>query len=354
LTSTAGKSPTWYSSLVDHLPIAVLRTTIEGQVVYCNRAAVELFGFNTHRSFSSYPITSWYQNKKDRGVYIQNLGERDYLKDFVLGFKKRNGTPFWCSVTSRAIKDGDGTIEYIDAVFRDISAELAPNFSLFQSNEAESPGMNFVVTVDQEGTILTLTHEDGTLLGYSPVELIGSKLPELLTPKCRTIFPQILRQVKQSGKSKGIFTILDKTGGSHHLEFYAIAVAGVHGATVMEIVARDVTEMILMQRAQLERQKFQGVLEMSGAVAHTLNQPMTVISNLLGDLETSLSADPTSTQKLHELKLHLGILGEVLKKIGKIRRYVPMSYVGGIKIVDIEKSSTPHPGFDDDQENPAG
>jgi PAS domain S-box-containing protein len=258
-------------------------------------------------------------------------------------------------VTSRAVKDGDGTIEYIDAVFRDISSELAPNYSLVQANEAESPGMNFVVTVDQEGTILTLTHEESTLFDYPPVELIGRKLPDLLTPKCRTIFPQILKQVDQSGKSKGIFTIQDKTGGSHHLEFYAIAAAGVHGSTVMEIVARDVTEMILMQRAQLERQKFQGVLEMSGAVAHTLNQPLTVISNLIGDLETCLSSDPSHTQKLLELKLHIGILGDLLKKIGKITRYVPMSYVGGIKIVDIEKSSTPmHSGFDDDQENPAG
>jgi PAS domain S-box-containing protein len=351
LSFSPSKPINWYISLIDTLPMAVLRTTVEGQVIYCNRAAVELFGFNSSRSFVSLPITSWYQNKRDRGIFIQHLAERDFLRDFVLGFKKRNGTPFWCSITARVTKDGDGSIEYIDAVFRDISTELAPNYSVFQSNDVESQGRNFVVTVDFEGTIISLIHEESTLFDYASDELKGRKLPDLLTPKCRLIFPQILRKVKQTGKSKGIFTILDRSGNSHHLEFYAIAAMGAEQGKVLEIVARDVTEMILMQRAQMDRQKFQGVLEMSGAVAHRLNQPLTVISNVLGDIEAELADNSPLKKKFFDLKTHIGTLGELLKKIGCIKRYVPMHYVGGIKIVDIDKSSTILNGTDDDQEN---
>jgi PAS domain S-box-containing protein len=352
LPTSVNKSGSWYSSLIDNLPVAVIRTTVEGQIVYCNRSAVELFGFSSSRSFVSRPITAWYQNQRDRGTFILHLSEREYLKDFILGFKKRNGTPFWCSITASVTKDGDGTIEFIDAVFRDITAELAPNYSLFQSNETEPPGRNFVVSVDFEGTILSLTNEENTLYDYSPEEILGRKLPDLLTTKCKAIFPQILRRVKQTGKSKGIFTMVDKSGGGHHLEFYAIAHVAEQG-NVMEIVARDVTEMIMIQRAQMDRQKFQGVLEMSGAVAHHLNQPFTVISNVLGDLETDLAKDPPLQKKFLDLKFHIGTLGDLLKKIGSIKRYVPMSYVGGIKIVDIDKSSTLS-GTGDDQENPSG
>jgi PAS domain S-box-containing protein len=354
MTGSSRMPSSWYSTLVDNMPVAFLRTTVEGQIVYCNKAAAELFGFSCRSDFAALPITSWYQNIRDRGAFIQHLSEREILREFIVGFKKRNGTPFWCSTTAQVVKDGDGTIEYIDAVCRDITAELAPNSSLFQPAEVDSSGTNFVVTIDGEGTILSLTNSENMLFDHPQGEVIGRKLTDLLTPKCRAIFPQILNRVEQCGKSKGIFTMVDKSGGFHHLEFYAIAASNAGRGAVMEIVARDVTEMILLQRAQADRLKFQGVMEMSGAVAHRLNQPLTVISNVLGDLEKDLALNGQVQEKFLCLKTHICTLGELLRKISKINRYVPMNYVGGIKIVDIDKSSTLLNGTGDDQENPSG
>ncbi|MFW6323956.1 MAG: PAS domain-containing protein [Desulfovibrionales bacterium] len=325
----------WYSQLLSNIPVAVLRTTVEGRVIYCNQATLDIFGFDSRELFFQRPVTELYQNVKDRGLFIQSLASKGVIKDLVLGMKKANGTPIWCSVCASTKVDEDGTVEYIDAVLRDITTELGPNYSPFQTQEFEDP-TSFVLLIDSKGGIRSITHERASLYGYPIEEYFGKQLSAYLTTKSRKLFPQFLSQAVQRGKVKSIFTILSKSRQEYHLELYAMSNPG---DDLIEVIARDITDIVNFQKAQMEQQKFQGVLEMAGGVSHRLNQPLTIINNMASEVLYSLEKNSEEQKRMSELYEHLAVLNDIVKKIGNIRKYASMSYVKGIKIVDIDRSS---------------
>ncbi len=103
-------------------------------------------------------------------------------------------------------------------------------------------------------------------------------------------------------------------------------------------LVRDITEEI-ENKERSTKEKFQGVLEMAGGVAHSLNQPLTIINNLLSEVLSGLHPDDRNHQKIMKVDDQIQKLNTIVKKIGGIKKYRAMDYVAGIKIVDIDRAS---------------
>jgi len=81
------------------------------------------------------------------------------------------------------------------------------------------------------------------------------------------------------------------------------------------------------------------VMEMAGGVAHRLNQPLTIINNMVSELLSDSVTGNTNHDKIVKIHHQIQKLNEIVKKVGGINKYEPMDYVAGIKIVDIDKAS---------------
>lgn len=103
-------------------------------------------------------------------------------------------------------------------------------------------------------------------------------------------------------------------------------------------LVRDITEEI-ENKERSTKEKFQGVLEMAGGVAHSLNQPLTIINNLLSEVLSDLHPDDRNHKKIVKVHDQIQKLNTIVKKIGGIKKYRAMDYVAGIKIVDIDRAS---------------
>ena len=204
-----------YAEFVDGIPAAIYRTTLEGKIVYCNRAFANLLGFDAAHELIDSQIIERYYNKKDRGSLIHSILQRGRLFDLPIELKTKSGASLLCAVTAQAVVDDDGMVVHLDGLLRDISGQREHNID----------------------------------------------------------------------------------------------------------------------------QKFQGVLEMAGGVAHSLNQPLTIINNLLNELLVQLQLDEALSPKLLKMHDQINKMNEIVKKIGSIKKYESMDYVAGIKIVDIEKAS---------------
>ena len=99
------------------------------------------------------------------------------------------------------------------------------------------------------------------------------------------------------------------------------------------------TASIEIERERLAREKLQGVLEMAGGAAHRVNQPLTILNNLLNEILSGLHHDDHNYQQIMKIHNQVENLNELARKIRGIKKYEAMDYVGGIKIVDIDKSS---------------
>ncbi|MCP3898200.1 MAG: response regulator [Desulfobacteraceae bacterium] len=96
--------------------------------------------------------------------------------------------------------------------------------------------------------------------------------------------------------------------------------------------------MIELQSALTEKEKFQGVLEMAGAVCHEFNQPLMSISGYSELLLMDVPEDDSQYKGLKTINEQVHRLGEITKKLMKITEYKTKSYLDG-NIVDIDEAS---------------
>jgi two-component system cell cycle sensor histidine kinase/response regulator CckA len=331
------KTAKWFADFINTLPVAVFRESLDGQVLYCNNAFAELLGFRVSSNLVGTAITDFYQNIQDRTSLVDAVIRRGRVQDASLAFKRRDGKTIWCKVTEQAVLDQSGELAYLDGVMQDVTREVKKND---QRSEGKSDVLSdFVAFLDPKGDIIEINQAGAELLGFKAEDLVGKPIVEHVVPRFRDLFSTFLSIVARTGKEEGLLTILDVKGEEKHLEFYAYVDGRVGMSDHIHLVARNVTERIKYQKEQLSKEKFIGILEMAGGVAHKLNQPLTIIRNTTTEVLSSLSPDDPLYEKIVRIHLQVERIHELARKIGNIKKYESMDYVAGIKIVDIDKTS---------------
>lgn len=94
------------------------------------------------------------------------------------------------------------------------------------------------------------------------------------------------------------------------------------------------------QAELLEKERMAAILELAGAAAHEMNQPLTVV---IGNIDLLLSHDKMDEaglrKALEAINRAAREMADIVKKMAMIRRYETDSYVGNIRILDLDKSS---------------
>ena len=101
---------------------------------------------------------------------------------------------------------------------------------------------------------------------------------------------------------------------------------------------RDVTDRIRAEERQRENERLQGVLETAGAVCHELNQPLQSVMGYSQLMELDLPSDHPLRPKLNKVLEAVDKMRRITGKLMKITRYKTVAYLGGSRIIDIEKS----------------
>jgi signal transduction histidine kinase len=101
---------------------------------------------------------------------------------------------------------------------------------------------------------------------------------------------------------------------------------------------RDIAGMAERQNRRVQGEKFQGAVEMAGGVAHLLNQPLTIVNNLLREMLADTAVESPCFDRMLKVQQQVSRMIAITRKIATIKRYESMDYVAGVKIVDIEKS----------------
>ncbi|MBN1931300.1 MAG: PAS domain-containing protein [Desulfobacterales bacterium] len=332
-------SDIWNNEFIDNIPVAIYRTTFEGNLVFCNRALAQIFGFDTVEELIDYPIIDLYRNKRDRGLLIQALTKQGRVADLPLAFIQKTGIPIWCAITATPVFDDDGYLCLLDGIVRDITQEIEESDTTVQwIDETIDRLKDVIIIFDLQGEFLDINKAGIEFLGIPKQDLLGKPLLEFIVPKYRDVLPLFFADILRTGREGGILTVMDRNDNEHHIEFDAFLVKKAGRAHHVKGIFRDVTKRIKYQRERLKEEKFQGVLEMAGGVAHRLNQPLTVINNIINEILTDLKPNLPIFQKINQLNENVNDLNEIIKKIGNIKKYEAMDYVAGVRIVDIDKA----------------
>jgi PAS domain S-box-containing protein len=328
-----------YAEFFDSLPAPIFRTTIEGKIVYCNYALADLFGFDSALDLIDYPVIEFYRNKKDRGNLVHTVMQIGRINDFPVALKKKDGTPIWCAITAKAILDDDGIAVNLDGILKEITSDIDTDTEVPKIEGPLGNLSQIIVIFDLRGELININPAAEDLFGVPKERLLGKSLSEFLAPGDRDLFLIFLADIFKIGRNEAIFSILDVNSKMHHLKCQAFLVKNNGRANHIKCIARNVTRIITQQKEQAGNEKFQGVLEMAGGVAHKLNQPLTIINNLINEILSGLQKDNRFYPKIVKVHNQIKKMNDITDKLGRIRKYESMDYVAGIKIVDIEKAS---------------
>jgi PAS domain S-box-containing protein len=335
---TRNKLTRWIDFL-DNLSIGIFRTTIEGRFVYCNIQMSRIFGFDSLEGLMAYPVVDLYWDKKDRGNFIQGIMENGHAEDVSLPLKSRQGDPIWCAVTARPVFDEDGIMVYLDGTVRDITEHVENPDTGVRLDDMINSINDLVIILDLDGTMLDINRAGAELLGGRKADLLDRELSDFIVEKDRGIFPLFLSEVRNSGRKEAILALVDLHSREHFIEFHAFLVRRAGKYDHIRGIARDITDQVRRQSEELVRERFQGVLEMAGGVAHKMNQPLTVVNHLVLEVLDGLPPDSPLHDQIRRIHTQIEKMNDIAAKIRAVHRYEAMDYVGGVKIVDLDKAS---------------
>jgi PAS domain S-box-containing protein len=198
---------------------------------------------------------------------------------------------------------------------------------------------NAVIVMDLQGELIDINPSGAQLLDHSKEEMLGRPLSAFFAPEDREFFLIFLSDILKIGRNDMILAVMDRSAKKRHLGLHAYLVRNDGCPHHIKCIVRDVNDIFTRQKERNIDEKFQGVLEMAGGVAHSLNQPLTVVNNLLSQVISELSEEGTVYPKIMRVHDQVKKLNDIAEKIGSIRKYAVMDYVAGITIVDIDKAS---------------
>ena len=337
--SDYGISARGFAQFFDGIPAAIYRTTLEGKLVYCNKAFAQIFGFDSAEELIDYPVIEFYRNKKDRGVFIHSILQRGCLFDLPVAFKMKDGTPILCAVTAKVVLDDDGMVVHLDGYLRDITDRTASRKSVARLDGIADELKHAVIIMDLKGELIDVNRAGTQLLGIAREQIPGQPIFDFFLPEDREFFLIFLADILKIGRNETILAVIDGSSRKHYLDWRAYLVRNDGRPHHIKCIARDISDIVAQQKNHNTDKQFQGVLEMAGGVAHSLNQPLTIVNNLLRELLNEQDPDAPLFPKLIRVHDQIKKMNDIAEKISNIKKYAVMDYVAGVRIVDIEKAS---------------
>ena len=339
MKGSVDSSITRYVDFLNSVPVALYRSTIEGKLVYCNRTFGKLFGYDSPDALIGQPVIKLYRNKKDRGMIIHSILQRGQVIDLPVPFVKTDGSSIWCAVTAKAVLDDDGIVIHLDGALRDITGEIHEQDTVSTLSGVTPEFDDILLYFDLQGNIFEINQTGVDLFGVPKNDILGRSVSDFISPQRKELFYILLADILKFGSEEVVLTVLDNEGDEHIIELHAMLVKKDGQAHHIKGIAQDITKRIQMKKDQLMHERFQGVLEMAGGVAHSLNQPLTIINNLLNDVAENTKQIEPVYRKVEKVTEQVNKMNDIIKKIANIKKYASMEYVAGIKIVDIDKAS---------------
>ncbi len=108
-----------------------------------------------------------------------------------------------------------------------------------------------------------------------------------------------------------------------------------------ELLARVQTQLRIREihRLMVEKQRDLAIIELAGAAAHEINNPLAVVMARLELILDSLDGSEPIHKDLEQVERLVHRIAGVVQKMSQVRRYQVQNYCGGVNILDLEGAS---------------
>jgi PAS domain S-box-containing protein len=323
-----------------------------GRILFVNRAAERLTGFGRDGLLGGELVDLVAADHRSQiSDTVSRVLAGANVEAFDLQLSTTSGASVWVSVSTSTVLAGTGAVILL---FRDVTAERDLEKELRSTKEflerLIDSAVDAIIAADLRGQIILFNQGAERLFGYRARDVIG-KMPvwELYEGDGAKQVMRMLRSTSYGGVGR-----LEQTRREVRIAGGELVPVSLTASTVYErdrevatvAILTDLRERIRMEQRLLDaQQKLQLsekqalVAELAGAAAHELNQPLTSIMGYAGLIERQSPKDAGYLRAVAIILSEAERMAGIVKKIGKITKYETTDYVGGARMLDLERAA---------------
>jgi PAS domain S-box-containing protein len=344
-----------YRAFIDSASDGIVVLDSEGRVLYMNRASEEVTGY-ARDGLAGRPliqiVPEVHRQKLEAEIAHAIKGEP--VDNFDLELVTTSGDRLMVSVASIGILS-----EHQAAIFsfRDVTLARELERELRRTTEFLERILNStvdgIIAADLRGTILLFNQGAERICGYRAADVIGKMSVRKLYPQgVAEEVMRLIRSAEHGGGGRLEPVRRDLVSSSRERIPVSISAALVFDDEGHEIatvgIFSDLRERLRMEerlataQERLALSEKQAVaVELAGAAAHELNQPLTSVMGYAQMLMRKLGPGPNEAL-LPNVKTILDEaerMATIVRKLGSLTRYETKDYVGGAQILDLDRSA---------------
>ncbi|UCE64051.1 MAG: PAS domain S-box protein, partial [Nitrospirota bacterium] len=146
-----------YHSIFENAVEGIFQSTPDGRYMSVNPAMARMYGYDTPEEVTE-SITNIgqqvYVHEADQKNIGQMLAEQDSVHGFEYLVSRRDGSTFWASENSRAVRDSQGALLYLEGTIQDITDRKKAQQEMQRAKEAADAANNA-----KSGFLAMMSHE---------------------------------------------------------------------------------------------------------------------------------------------------------------------------------------------------
>lgn len=143
--------------------------------------------------------------------------------------------------------------------------------------ELVEEGRGLICTHDLAGVLLSVNRAAADRLGYTPEELVGRSLGDLLAPSVRPLFPQYLDRIRRASSDEGLMLVVTRAGEERTWAYSNVRAREAGGVEYVLGHAHDITDIKRADARGGDVEALRSVGQLALTTAHEINNPLTVI-----------------------------------------------------------------------------
>jgi len=280
-----------YRDLVHNALVGIFQTTIEGDILYVNKALSTIMEFESPESMMRKNVLTTYRDPVLRKNLIAKLMKRHSVNNFEFEVLTKTGK------TKNVLLSASLNNNIISGMMMDITElKKAEARVAFLAQVLDTSPLSVIAT-DEYGKIIYVNPATNKLFGYEDTELLG-KDPVILnaSPDADYLQKSILETVSKNKVWTGDILNKKKDGELFYIRDTIYRLYDEKGNFIAYVgFAEDITDRKQLEEQLLQAQKMEAVGQLAGGIAHDFNNILTAIIGYGNLLKTEMHTDDPLT-----------------------------------------------------------